>query len=56
MENYQKILAAIERYVHCNILGVLEVSYSYFTRLSYQGMKAIPVVTVMATVIRISKV
>lgn len=40
--------------VHYNVLGVLEASYSYLTKLS--GHEGNPVIKVMATVIKISRV
>lgn len=40
--------------VHHNVLGVLEASYSYLTKLS--GHEGNPVIKVMATVIEISRV
>lgn len=40
--------------VHYNVLGVSEESYSYLTKLS--GHEGNPVIKVMATVIKISRV
>lgn len=54
MEDYQKILAATsDRFPH-NVLGGLEASYSYLTKLS--GTKAILEIKVTATDIKISRV